>query len=33
MIRSFMDELVLRRAAEGGMEVMMVKRAQQPQQV
>jgi len=33
MIRSFMDELVLRRAAEGGMEVMMVKRAHQPQQV
>jgi serine/threonine-protein kinase RsbW len=32
LIRSFMDELVLRRAAEGGMEVMMVKRAQ-PQQV
>lgn len=33
MIRSFMDEMVLRRAAEGGMEVVMVKRAQQPQQV
>ena len=32
MIRSFMDELVLRRAADGGMEVMMIKRAQ-PQQV
>jgi serine/threonine-protein kinase RsbW len=32
MMRSFMDELVLRRAAEGGMEVMMIKRAQ-PQQV
>ena len=31
LIRSFMDELVLRRAAEGGMEVVMVKRAQ-PQQ-
>jgi serine/threonine-protein kinase RsbW len=26
LIRSFMDELVLRRAAEGGMEVVMVKR-------
>ena len=33
MIRSFMDELVLRRAEEGGMEVMMIKRAHQPQQV
>ena len=32
MMRSFMDEMVLRRAAEGGMEVMMIKRAQ-PQQV
>jgi serine/threonine-protein kinase RsbW len=28
MIRSFMDELVLRRAPEGGMEVRMVKRGQ-----
>jgi len=27
LIRSFMDELVLRRAREGGMEVVMVKRA------
>jgi serine/threonine-protein kinase RsbW len=27
LIRSFMDELVLQRAAEGGMEVVMVKRA------
>ena len=26
LIRSFMDELVLRRAPEGGMEVVMVKR-------
>ncbi len=32
LMRSFMDEMVLRRAAEGGMEVLMVKRAQ-PQQV
>jgi len=32
LIRSFMDEMVLRRAAEGGMEVVMVKRVQ-PQQV
>jgi serine/threonine-protein kinase RsbW len=32
LMRSFMDEMVLRRAAEGGMEVMMIKRAQ-PQQV
>ena len=31
LIRSFMDELVLRRAPEGGMEIVMVKRAQ-PQQ-
>ena len=31
LIRSFMDDLVLRRAPEGGMEVMMTKRAQ-PQQ-
>ena len=26
LIRSFMDEMVLQRAAEGGMEVLMVKR-------
>ena len=32
LIRCFMDEMVLRRAAEGGMEVVMVKRVQ-PQQV
>lgn len=32
LMRSFMDEMTLRRAAEGGMEVMMTKRAQ-PQQV
>jgi len=31
LIRTFMDELELRRAPEGGMEVVMVKRAQ-PQQ-
>jgi serine/threonine-protein kinase RsbW len=31
LIRSFMDEMELRRAPEGGMEVVMVKRAQ-PQQ-
>jgi serine/threonine-protein kinase RsbW len=31
LIRSFMDEIDLRRAPEGGMEVVMVKRAQ-PQQ-
>jgi serine/threonine-protein kinase RsbW len=30
LIRSFMDELVLRRAPEGGMEVVMVKHAQPP---
>jgi serine/threonine-protein kinase RsbW len=29
LIRSFMDELVLQRAPEGGMEVVMVKRASQ----
>lgn len=29
LIRSFMDEMVLRRAPEGGMEVVMVKRASQ----
>ena len=28
LIRSFMDELVVRRAPEGGMEVVMVKRVQ-----
>ena len=28
LIRSFMDELVLQRAPEGGMEVFMVKRVQ-----
>ena len=28
LMRNFMDELVLRRAPEGGMEVVMVKRAQ-----
>ena len=28
LIRSFMDELTLQRAPEGGMEVVMVKRAQ-----
>jgi serine/threonine-protein kinase RsbW len=27
LIRSFMDELILQRAAEGGMEMVMVKRA------
>ena len=32
LIRSFMDEMVLQRAAQGGMEVVMVKRVQ-PQQV
>jgi serine/threonine-protein kinase RsbW len=26
LIRSFMDELIMRRAAEGGMEMVMVKR-------
>jgi serine/threonine-protein kinase RsbW len=31
LMRSFMDELVLQRAPEGGMEVVMLKRAQ-PQQ-
>jgi serine/threonine-protein kinase RsbW len=29
LIRSFMDEMHVRRAAEGGMEVVMVKRAPQ----
>ncbi|MBI4262777.1 MAG: ATP-binding protein [Acidobacteria bacterium] len=32
LIRSFMDEMLLQRAPEGGMEVVMVKRVQ-PQQV
>ena len=32
LIRSFMDELTLQRAPEGGMEVVMVKRVQ-PQRV
>jgi serine/threonine-protein kinase RsbW len=32
LIRSFMDEMVLQRAPQGGMEVVMVKRIQ-PQQV
>ena len=32
LIRAFMDEMELRRSPEGGMEVVMVKRAQ-PQQV
>ena len=27
LIRSFMDEVALQRAAEGGMEIVMVKRA------
>jgi serine/threonine-protein kinase RsbW len=27
LIRNFMDELIMRRAAEGGMEMVMVKRA------
>ena len=31
LIRNFMDEMVLQRAPQGGMEVVMVKRAQ-PQQ-
>lgn len=31
LIRSFMDELVLRRAPEGGMEVVMVKRVTAPE--
>jgi serine/threonine-protein kinase RsbW len=30
LIRNFMDELELKRAPEGGMEVVMVKRASQP---
>ena len=32
LIRNFMDEMVLQRAPQGGMEVLMVKRVQ-PQQV
>jgi serine/threonine-protein kinase RsbW len=32
LIRSFMDEMTLKRAPEGGMELVMVKRAQ-PQRV
>lgn len=32
LIRNFMDEMVLQRAPEGGMEVLMVKRVQ-PQRV
>ena len=32
LIRNFMDEMVLQRAPQGGMEVVMVKRAQ-PQRV
>ena len=31
LIRSFMDDMILQRAQEGGMEVVMVKRAQPPQ--
>jgi serine/threonine-protein kinase RsbW len=31
LIRSFMDELVLRRAPQGGMEVFMVKRVKRAQ--
>ena len=31
LIRSFMDELVLRRAPEGGMEVVMIKRVSAPE--
>jgi len=31
LIRSFMDEMVLRRADEGGMEIVMVKRVQAQQ--
>lgn len=32
LIRNFMDEMRLHRAPEGGMEMLMVKRAQQPSQ-
>jgi serine/threonine-protein kinase RsbW len=31
LIRSFMDDMQLRRAPEGGMEIRMVKRAQTPE--
>ena len=31
LIRSFMDEVALQRATEGGMEIVMVKRAGSPQ--
>jgi serine/threonine-protein kinase RsbW len=31
LIRSFMDEMQLQRAPEGGMEVVMVKRASKPE--
>ena len=31
LIRSFMDEMVLQRAPQGGMEVVMVKRAAAPE--
>jgi serine/threonine-protein kinase RsbW len=31
LIRSFMDEVALQRAAEGGMEIVMVKRAAAPE--
>ncbi len=31
LIRSFMDEMVLQRAAQGGMEVVMVKRVASPE--
>ena len=30
LMRSFMDEMTFQRAAEGGMEVRMVKRVDQP---
>jgi serine/threonine-protein kinase RsbW len=33
LIRSFMDEMVLQRAPEGGMEVVMVKRVSQAPEV
>jgi len=32
LIRNFMDDVRLQRAAQGGMEIRMVKRAQSPQQ-
>ena len=31
LIRNFMDEMVLRRAPQGGMEVVMIKRVAKPQ--